>query len=344
MFVARTNVFGSTALAPEDPSFYGNRAAAYLMLNRFQDSLADCQAAIRLDPGFTKAYFRAARSYIALGQLERAEQQLAEVIRLEPNNRSVGPQQQRIRDLGILVGAARQQLDAGNFDNAIQLAQRMFQLAEFDGFLPAVLTQVRALLEMRQVERARELINAAYETHKQDVEVILLRGRVLLASGNNANAEKHFQTALRLAPDNRDAMYLFKGVRKALRAKDEGNEAFKAGRNQEALQLYSEALEFPEMSAEFVSVIRCNRAAVSLRTQDWKAVISDCSEALKINPDYSRLPRYCLPSLALPNRTRVASPQTPPALLHSLNPPVRSPNPSQGFAASRPGLHANGTI
>ncbi|CAM9445917.1 unnamed protein product, partial [Phaeothamnion confervicola] len=41
-------------------SLYGNRAAASMMLLKYQDAVADCDAAIAAYPPFAKAYFRKA--------------------------------------------------------------------------------------------------------------------------------------------------------------------------------------------------------------------------------------------------------------------------------------------
>lgn len=124
-----------------------------------------------------------------------------------------------------------------------------------------------------------------YKENSQNVDVIQLRGEILLKSGSYAVAQKHFQHVLRLAPENKDAMRMFKGLRKVQRAKEDGNQAFKEGRNEDALEHYSEALDF-EMPPDWTSVIRCNRAAVYLRLRKWKEVIEDCTAALEGKEDY----------------------------------------------------------
>lgn len=41
-------------LSPNNASYYGNRAACYIMLNQYKDALADVRKALEIDPKFVK--------------------------------------------------------------------------------------------------------------------------------------------------------------------------------------------------------------------------------------------------------------------------------------------------
>ena len=43
---------------PKEATYYGNRAAALLMLKKYDEALEDCRLAIELDPSFVKGYVR----------------------------------------------------------------------------------------------------------------------------------------------------------------------------------------------------------------------------------------------------------------------------------------------
>jgi small glutamine-rich tetratricopeptide repeat-containing protein alpha len=45
-------------LTPNNPIYYGNRAAAYSHLGQHQLAIDDCRRAISLDPKYVKAYSR----------------------------------------------------------------------------------------------------------------------------------------------------------------------------------------------------------------------------------------------------------------------------------------------
>lgn len=74
---------------PTCAAYYGNRAAAYMMLADYQKGLEDARTAFTLDSSFVKAYHRAAKCYIATGQTNNALQTLEKAKGLEPKNKLV---------------------------------------------------------------------------------------------------------------------------------------------------------------------------------------------------------------------------------------------------------------
>ena len=61
-------------LCPENPAFYGNRAACLMMLSQYHKALDDAKTAVALDSNFVKGYVRIAKCCIALGELSSAKQ------------------------------------------------------------------------------------------------------------------------------------------------------------------------------------------------------------------------------------------------------------------------------
>ena len=55
------------SIAPDVATYYGNRAAAWFMLDAFRECIADCQQAVLLDKGYAKGYVRMAKAMCALG-------------------------------------------------------------------------------------------------------------------------------------------------------------------------------------------------------------------------------------------------------------------------------------
>lgn len=54
-------------LCPDKSSYYGNRAACYLMLGQYKNGLEDARRAVALDLSFVKGYVRIAKCCLALG-------------------------------------------------------------------------------------------------------------------------------------------------------------------------------------------------------------------------------------------------------------------------------------
>ena len=74
-------------------------------------------------------------------------------------------------------------------------------------------------------------------------DVLTLRGLVLFLCGRLPQALQHAQSALRFDPGHEPAQRLRKRVKEVERLKEEGNQAFKLGKLEEALKLYTDALD-----------------------------------------------------------------------------------------------------
>ncbi len=71
---------------------------------------------------------------------------------------------------------------------------------------------------------------------------------------------------------------------RALREKQKGNEAFRAGENQDAMGYYSRSLALDPTSA----MVYANRAMVCLRLGTLETAEDDCSRAIQLDPKYTK--------------------------------------------------------
>merc|ERR1712223_858351 len=65
---------------------YFNRATVAAKLKKFQDSIADCDEAIKLDDKYLKAFLRRAKSYMELEKYEEAVRDFEQVNKMERGN------------------------------------------------------------------------------------------------------------------------------------------------------------------------------------------------------------------------------------------------------------------
>ena len=68
--------------------------------------------------------------------------------------------------------------------------------------------------------------------------------------------------------------------------KDEGNKAFRSGNYQQALELYSKALQIDPFNKSTNSKLYCNRATVNFKLKNYDDSISDCNNAIELDPTY----------------------------------------------------------
>ena len=141
-------------------------------------------------------------------------------------------------------------------------------------------------------------------------DVLALRGLVLFLCGRLPQALQHAQSALRFDPGHEPAQRLRKRVKEVERLKEEGNQAFKLGKLDEALKLYTDAIEvhfalpylrltplnlfcFPSASAKMKAKERaasCARRCCLTVLPPWSKYVA--------TPSYSSssLPSYLPPS------------------------------------------------
>ena len=72
---------------PACASYYGNRSAAYMMLEDYRKALADAQQSISLDEGFVKGYLRAAKCQTMLGDPDLSLVWYDKALQLQPRNK-----------------------------------------------------------------------------------------------------------------------------------------------------------------------------------------------------------------------------------------------------------------
>jgi len=121
------------------------------------------------------------------------------------------------------------------------------------------------------------------------------KGNANLELGQFDDAAAAYKTASDLAPDNPTYKELLQKAKKAaLKGKSEaeilkiqGNEEFKKGNIEQAIKLYTNAIqecEDDEKGKLVKSDIYCNRAACYHQLYDPKKTSEDCTQALKYNP------------------------------------------------------------
>lgn len=58
-------------LMPTQAQYFGNRAAAHLMLRQYRQAADDCARATELDPAFARGFARAAKANMCMGNFDK---------------------------------------------------------------------------------------------------------------------------------------------------------------------------------------------------------------------------------------------------------------------------------
>eukprot|EP00274_Cyanoptyche_gloeocystis_P004964 CAMPEP_0196666342 /NCGR_PEP_ID=MMETSP1086-20130531/64443_1 /TAXON_ID=77921 /ORGANISM="Cyanoptyche gloeocystis , Strain SAG4.97" /LENGTH=491 /DNA_ID=CAMNT_0042003521 /DNA_START=40 /DNA_END=1515 /DNA_ORIENTATION=- len=267
--------------------YYSNRAAAYLMMKNYKDATRDCMKSIALDPSFVKAYIRCGKSHLAVGELKQARKQFQQALSVDP---SCAEAKEEIKNIDTLEKDSdrctellrREQYGLALHTVTNSLLKQCPECADFK------LMKARALIGLKQYDEASSICSEVMQRDGSSTDVLFLRGKALFHLSNMSAASKHLQEVLRQDPDHSESRILLKKVKALESSKNEGNEFFRCGKNQEAIDAYSQGIAVDANVPEFMATLYCNRAAAAMKLSRFKEAVDDCSKALELNPTYTK--------------------------------------------------------
>ncbi|XP_018574946.1 dnaJ homolog subfamily C member 7 [Anoplophora glabripennis] len=271
-------------LCPDTAAYYGNRAACYIMLNRYEDALEDARRCVQLDPKFVRGYIRMAKCSLALGDLMTAEYAIKKVQELQLEGSGISSELKSLEKLKLYENDATKSYDKKDFRRVVYCMDRCLDEAPFCAKYK--LTKGECLSFLGRYQEAQEIANSILHHNKGNADAIYVRGMCLFYEDNIDSAFQHFQQVLRLAPDHKKAMDVYKRAKLLKKKKEEGNEAYKLCRFQEACKLYSEALEVDPLNKKTNAKLYFNRATALARLTKTKEAIADCTAALNLDDTY----------------------------------------------------------
>lgn len=126
------------SLCPDSATYYGNRAACFMMLSNYTNALNDARNAVRLDPKFEKAYVRIAKCCVAKGDIIGTEQAIKRIEELDAQSNAVNTEKQAVQQLRQLEQTIQTNYETKAYrnvvyylDSAIKLAPACYRLVLF---------------------------------------------------------------------------------------------------------------------------------------------------------------------------------------------------------------------
>ena len=275
---------------PTNPTYYSNRAAAYMSANQFQLALSDSIRANELDPSNDKILHRLARIYTSLGQPQDALDTYSRI----PGGASA-KDTASVKQMLQALDAAKMVLadEKGSGQMAI------WNLDQAEKYLGSSVSRPKAWQLLRaeaylkrgnanDLGEVQGISMALMRNNPADADALVLRGRAFYMAGDNDQAIKHFRQALSYDPDFKSARMLLKTVQRLDKLKEEGNAAFKSGRIPKSIDVYTEALSVDPSNKGNNAKLLSNRAMAKTKIKQYEEAISDCDAALKLDPFFNK--------------------------------------------------------
>ncbi|KAK9814535.1 hypothetical protein WJX72_007492 [[Myrmecia] bisecta] len=279
------------AKAPNAAAYYGNRAAAAMMLRNYKVAADDSTKATQLDASYHRGYVRAAKAYLCMGKLDMADRLYEEALQQCPPDGAA-----QLRAERNLVHTVRQRLDLGRaaLARGDPREAQWHADAAVRAVTPspetAILLRCEALLAaQKHAEALSESRGLTIEGDAQAPEVLTFQASALYLSGNMTMAQKMYEAALSKDPDMAACKKGLKRLRSQNSSKEAGNTAFKLGRWQEAYDHYTTALEAdPHLRTTFVAQCACNRAATCMKLSRHEEAVKDANMAVEADPGFTK--------------------------------------------------------
>lgn len=277
------------SISPDNAAYHCNRSAALMCLNRLTDAVKECELAIKLDSGYTRAHHRLGSIHISLGQVENAKKHLC-FPGSQPNPNELQKLQTVEKHLNKCTDLRRVRDWSG------VLTETDYAIASgADACSQLFACKSEALLKLRQLDKADlNLINAPkfvpsssqtkfFGMHSE-AYLFFVRAQIDMALGRFENSISMVEKAGQIDPRNVEVAVLLQNVRSVARARARGNDLFKSERLTEACAAYGEGLRFDPSNP----VLYCNRAACWFKLGQFERSLEDCDQALLIHPNYTK--------------------------------------------------------
>lgn len=257
----------------EIPAYYTNRAAAYQMMGMYESAADDCVRAITLleyaensdVPMLVKANLRAGKNYMMLAKFQDALRHLNKARELDPSVAIIDDEIKKANNAMDLYEEIRGAIDKKHYSSALDYLMRcsvtIFSTTSRDNW-PLALKLYFMELQILQNQNITDVeveLNAILRDNAQNFQVIRLKGLIYYICGDTKKAAEVFSRCLRLNPDHDEIKSLYKRTKQMESIKDLGNKYFKEGKNEEAIQEYTKALQIDPDNSAYNSKLYSNR-------------------------------------------------------------------------------------
>mmetsp|Transcript_19962 Transcript_19962/g.76476 ORF Transcript_19962/g.76476 Transcript_19962/m.76476 type:complete len:959 (+) Transcript_19962:85-2961(+) len=179
--------------------YYKNRAACSIQLESYADAVSDCSAALELCPGDVKATYRRAEAYEKMGELSMAFEDLMELQKRQPDNKTFQKALKR-----IMERQKKQQSKASSENLSVQMlqiiedreanAEKRTAAARNLAVLAQTPGKVEWILQAKGVDRMK----AVFEMEETELEVRLALLQAFRIASKHQNTADAVYTAISL--------------------------------------------------------------------------------------------------------------------------------------------------
>ncbi|XP_049369790.1 hsp70-Hsp90 organizing protein 3-like [Solanum verrucosum] len=298
-------------LSPNNHVLYSNRSAAYASLNKFSEALIDAEKTVELKPDWSKGYSRVGAAYLGLNNYNDAILAYRKGLKIDPNNEVL-----KSRFSDAQSGQGRGRGPSSSFGDAFYGPEMWAKLTS-DPRTRTYLQQPDFVRMMQDIQKNPNnlnlymkdqrvmqafgvLLGMKWDTRTPKEGVKMPGGspeRKRRAESEPVKEEKRAGYKAHRVPQpkpvevSEEEKELKERKVLALKEKEAGNAAYKKKDFENAVQLYTKAIELDDADISFLT----NRAAVFLEMGKYEDCMKDCDKAVErgreLRSDYKMIAR-----------------------------------------------------
>jgi len=269
-------------LTPESTALYSNRAACYISLKEGEKALSDAEKAIELDPDFTKAYFRAAKASVLVGDLDKAREYFD---KMDKEEEGLEEEQRQLEALEKMYTELNRHIE--NNDNASALDTIKDLIYQCPGSEKLNIIKAEILALMGTFEESNRIINdiKGFNSIPQCLYVKAL----CLYYKDNIDLSSHFlKEVFLLDPDHKKAKDCQAKIDRVNELKKDAAGLLMEEKYEEALEVYNTALKVDESNKYMRSKIYHLRGNVLVKAGKLLEAVEEFSTSIDMDILFSK--------------------------------------------------------
>lgn len=279
----------SAAIELDDTNatYFSNRSACYLNLEDHINALKDALKSVELDPSFAKGWLRAAKCYIMVGDIGKAKEMCEKVTSLSTGlSTLVEGELKKIEQIEKLHKEFLNSNQRGHFSNALYYLEQIAEICP--KFEKNHLLRAELLALKGEFDKCTEILNDNFDETNTCIDVLYIKALVNYYQDDLEEAFKLLNSILETDPTHQRSIKCKEIATKISGKKEEGNRLFKEGKLDEALNLYTEALEVDKFNVQTNAKLYYNRATVFSKLGKLAEAIDDCAKAIQLDKNYQK--------------------------------------------------------
>ncbi|XP_015117799.1 dnaJ homolog subfamily C member 7 [Diachasma alloeum] len=272
-------------LCPTNANHYSNRSACYMMMEQYEHALIDARKTIEIDPKHIKAHTRLVKCAVSLGKTMVAETALTKLSEVDPSNEILAPQRKKLKEVQKHLENETEAVASKQYKKALLEINKC--LATCNKSIPFKLRKGEYLALLGRYKDAEAAAKDVLLVESSNIEAKYILGLCIYQSDVD-RAVDYLRETLRLVPDHKKLVSLYKKAKKLADKKKAGNDAVKNRDYDEALKFYAEAMAVDPKNTGMKKKLHYNMALAYYKLGSLRKTIEECSKALGIDPMYMK--------------------------------------------------------